>query len=311
MTAALFSQRYFRPLEQKTLVVEIPEPARRKLWSWLIAKNTSFSVQRDPNDRWISNTSVLEEAESELLIEHGWNRLPGVPAVQDDRAYEGLHFFLLHGDAHFVFDTMEMASRFMEPDLREAFRQKANQIFDLHSCPWRISDGEFFKLDGDFIGVRLASTAHDALAANRFVGAADEYAKARQYLGAGEIREAIYYAGHSFESVMKVLTGKPHANADKLLQELSAAGYFDDLPEDVRAGFKDQVLKALPFLRNKLGGHGQGAAVISVPHSYGDLAVQLGAVFHNFLIAKHLERMPPPPVKPTKTNPSLDDEIPF
>jgi hypothetical protein len=36
----LFSQRYLRVLEQKKLVVEIPEPARRKLWSWLTVNNT-------------------------------------------------------------------------------------------------------------------------------------------------------------------------------------------------------------------------------------------------------------------------------
>ncbi len=26
---------------------------------------------------------------------------------------------------------------------------------DLHECAWRIADGEFFKLDADFMGVRL------------------------------------------------------------------------------------------------------------------------------------------------------------
>jgi len=315
MTGALFSQRYFRPLEQGTLIAEIPEPARRKLWSWLTANNAPLGIQRDPNDRWISNSSVLEEIESELVTEHGWDRIPGTPA-QSDNPYDGLRHLVRHGAAAFVFDTMELASRWMDAPLREAFWKKANQIFELHSCPWRISDGEFFKLDSDFVGARLASTAHDALVANRFSGAADEYAKARRYLGAGEIREAIYYASHSFESVMKVLTGIEHANADKLLKELLGKAYFDDLPESVRAGFIDQVLKALPFLRNKLGGHGQGAAVVNIPYSYGDLAVQIAAVFHNFLIAKHLERAPPPPTPPPTSPPKSaapvwDDEAPF
>ncbi|MGH7120856.1 MAG: AbiJ-NTD4 domain-containing protein [Acetobacteraceae bacterium] len=316
MTDALFSQRYFRPLEQKTLTVEIPEAARRKLWSWLIANNASVGVQRDPNDRWISNSSILEETEPELMTEHGWERIPGAP-LGSDHPYAGLRHLVLHGDASCVFDAMELVSRRMENDLREAFRRKANQIFELHSCPWRISDGEFFKLDSDFVGARLASTAHDALTANRFAGAADEYAKARQYLGAGGIREAIYYAGHSFESVMKVLTGAEHANADRLLKELLRKAYFDDLPENARVGFIDQVLKALPFMRNKLGGHGQGAAVVNIPQSYGDLAVQLAAAFHNFLIAKYLERAPPPPAPdppsslPKAAAASWDDDIPF
>jgi hypothetical protein len=178
----------------------------------------------------------------------------------------------------------------------------------LHDCRWRISDGEFFKLDGDFVGARLASTAHDALVANRFAGAADEYAKARQYLGAGATGEAIYFAGHSFESVMKTLAGLEHANADRLLEELNVQGYFDDLPSSVRTGFVDQVLKAPPFLRNKLGGHGQGAEVVVIPPLYGDLAIQLAAAFHNFLISKHLARSPQ---LPSTAVPPEDDEIPF
>ena len=113
-----------------------------------------------------------------------------------------------------------------------------------------MSDGEFFKLDADFVGARLAASAHDALTANQFAGAANEYAEARRYLGTGDVREAIFFAGHSFESVMTVLTKLEHANGDRPIKELGAQGFFDDLPESVRAGSMDQVFKALPFLRN-------------------------------------------------------------
>jgi hypothetical protein len=168
-------------------------------------------------------------------------------------------------------------------------------VFELHECPWRLSDGEFFKVDRDFIGARLAQGAHDTLAANQFAGAADEYAKARLELGSGDAKDAIFYAGKSFESVLKVLTGLDHLNADRLLKEMTSQGYFNDLPESVRAGFADQVMRAFFFLRNKLGGHGQGSDILEVPTVYAELAVQLAAAFHNFLIAKHLKGRPPEP----------------
>ena len=309
----IFSNRYFRALEQKTLAVELPEVARRKLWSWLDAHNMSFAIRRDPNDSWIDNSSLLEETLADLSMEHGWNALPVAPTVQGDPPFSDLRDIFLEGNGAYVFDAIELASSMMEPAQREEFRQKANQIFELHGCPWRLSDGEFFKLDSDFVGARLAMSAHDALAANRFAGAADEYAKARQYLGAGEIRDAINYAGHSFESVMKVLTNIEHANADRLIKGLAGQGFFDDLPEAMRAGFTDQVLKSLPFLRNKLGGHGQGADVLTIPQCYGDLAVQLAAAFHNFLITKHLERIPTgqPSQEIGAAISSPDDDIPF
>ncbi|TGP30189.1 hypothetical protein EN828_28060 [Mesorhizobium sp. M2D.F.Ca.ET.185.01.1.1] len=307
----LFSQRYMRAIDQGRLVVEIPEAARRKLWSWLQANNSPLHLQRDPNDRWISQSSILDEVSSDLLVEHGWDRLP-VLRTPSERPGE-LRLLVQEGAASWVFDTVELAARYMDAAEKEALRQKLNQIFELHDCPWRLSDGEFFKLDGDFIGARLAMTAHDALTANRFEGAGDEFAKARQYLGAGDVREAIFYSGHSFESVMKVLTGLDHANGDKLIKELAQQGFFDDLPEAVRNGFTDQVLKALPFLRNKLGGHGQGAAVVNIPPVYGDLAIQIAAAFHNFLISKHLERSTPPPPEPLREPAAreLTEEIPF
>ena len=305
----LFSQRYFRAIENNMLVVDIATAARRKLWAWLSANNASLRIRRDPNDSWISNSSILEETERELLIEHGWEHLPVSPLSTNAEYHAALRLLVLEGPGPFIFDTIEIAASNMDSGERDALRQKVNQIFELHDCPWRISDGEFFKLDADFIGTKLAATGHDALAANQFAGAANEYAKARQYLGTGDVREAIFFAGHSFESVMKVLTKLEHANGDKLIKELGSQGFFDDLPESVQCGFMDQVLKALPFLRNKLGGHGQGAAVVAIPPVYGDLAVQIAAAFHNFLVAKHLERSPPP----AKSAPpsSLDDEIPF
>jgi hypothetical protein len=309
----LFSQRYHRAIEKAAFAVEIPEAARRKIWAWLSANNASIGVQRDPNDNWISNSSILEETERDLLIEHGWDRLPLNPYPADADYHAAIRLFVLQGQGAFVFDTIEIASSCMDENAKEALRQKVNQVFELHDCPWRISDGEFFKLDADFVGVRLASSAHDALAENHFAGAAEEYAKARQYLGAGDIREAISFAGHSFESVMTVLTKLEHANGDRLIKELAAQGFFDDLPETVRSGFADQVLRALPFLRNKLGGHGQGKDIVSIPPAYGDLAVQIAAAFQNFLIAKHLERSPPQtPAEPLeKTNTPMDDEIPL
>lgn len=42
----------------------------------------------------------------------------------------------------------------------------------------------------------------------------------------------------------------------------------------------DQVLKALPFLRNKLGGHGHDKGIMAISPIHGDIAI----AFQNFLI---------------------------
>lgn len=311
MATVLFSQRYFKALEKNQFQVEIPDAARRKLWAWLNANNSSFYYQPDPNDNWNERTSILEQTAEKLHVEHGWEIPLDERGIRVQDWYrKTLREIVETGDGKYVLDIVELACQEMNGDECEALRQKTNQIFDMHECPWRIVNGEFFKLDADFMGARLAGTAHDALAANGFTGAADEYAKARQYLATDAIKEAIINANNSFESVMKVLTGQSHLNADKLIKALQNQGYLDDLPDSVRSSFGEQVLKALPSLRNRLGGHGQGAEVISVPKIYGELAVQLAAAFHNFLIAKHIERQPPKGPQKEKAD-DLDSTIPF
>ncbi len=314
----IFSQRYHRALNQGTLVVEIPsKSAAQGLGAVERTQQLYRMLQRDPTDKWLDPTTALDEAESELITEHGWEHIPGAPAGNDQHL-PGLRHLVLNGAAAFVFDAVELAYGHMQPEDQEKFKRKINSVFELQDCPWRLCDGEFFKLDADFVGARIAASAHDGLAANRFAGAADEYAKARQELAAGNVKDAILHAGKSFESVMKVMTCVEHGNADQLIKALANQAYFDDLPDSIRIGFSEQVLKTLPFMRNRLAGHGQGAVVIEVPPVYGELAIQLAGAFHNFLLAKHLARQPPPPEKSAAQSartPALveatNSEIPF
>lgn len=286
----LFSQRYRRALDSRLMDVELSPDTRKKIWTRLVAMNPSIRIQRDPNDSWISNSSGLEEAEAGLLVEHGWDKLPISPYPTDEYHHEAMHMLVLDGPAPLIFDTIELFLTWLETAQQITFQSKLNEIFDLGECPWRISDREFFKIDNDFIGLRHAAVAHEALASNGFSGAVEEFTRARRYQAQGDTREAIYLANHSFESLMKAISGQAQMSADRLIRFMSNDGFFDDLPEDIRGGFVEQVLKTLPFLRNKLGGHGQGAEVLVVPLAYGELAIQIAAAFHNFLITKHLER---------------------
>ncbi len=191
----IFSQRYHRALTDNRLQVFIPENVRPKLSTCLADFNASLGIQRDPNDNWITNSSVSEEAIIQLMSEHGWDTISGTNAIENGEHYNAFKHVIRHAEGQAVFDFIELAMAHMERKDREKCRNRINQIFDLHEFPWRIADGEFFKLDADFMGARLAASAHDALAANFFVGAADEYAKARQELGSGDVKDGIFHAG--------------------------------------------------------------------------------------------------------------------
>jgi len=307
----IFSQRYRRALAEQRLAVELTEDVRRKLWAQLERFDRDFYIQRDQSDNWKERTTALKEVGLDLLVEHGWTDLP---AGEHGGPYSDLRSFFLVSDGPIIFDICEMMFGYLDQSDEHGLRVKINDIMDVHVCPWRCADREFFKLDSDFVGARLVDSAHDALAKNGFAGAAHEFAHARMDLATGDTKDAIFYATKSFESTLKVLTGLSHANADRMIKAFVANGHIDDLPEEVRASFGEQVLKTLPALRNKLAGHGQGANVVEVAHAYAELAIQLAAAFQNFLIAKHLERSPTEPAPPATVDWTSDpaiDEVPF
>jgi hypothetical protein len=71
---------------------------------------------------------------------------------------------------------------------------------------------------------------------------------------------------------------------------LQAAGWLDGLPEELRGGFVSQVMLALPWMRNHLGGHGQGRDEKPLPEPYARLALGLAAVFDEFVVGLAIER---------------------
>lgn len=309
----IFSHRYRQALKTETISVDLDSEVRSKLATWATRFNDSVYVQRDPNDRWVDNSCAAAEVVDVLLAEYGWSDIPGM--TRDQYPSDRMQGLMLMFDPAWVFDVLELVWKELEPKRAEAFRLKVNEILEVHEVPWRLQDAEFFKLDTDFVGARLSVAAHDALVQHGFGGAADEYSRAKQDLASSEVKDAIFNACKSYESVLKVLTGGQQLNADKLCQKVLEMGFLDDLPEEVRVGFTKTVMMCTPFLRNKLGGHGQGADVVSVPPVYGELAIQLTAALHNFLMAKYLERSPPsqPEHEPEKQKSKEleDDEIPF
>jgi hypothetical protein len=165
----------------------------------------------------------------------------------------------------------------------------------------------------------------------KFSGAEQEMANAQNALVDGDGRAVVHNAGKAFESVMKAALDKDHLSAQQLTDALLEEGFFDDLPEGQRGGFAKQVVGALPWLRNRLGGHGQGREAQPVGEPYARLAFGLAAVFNEFIATLARERdsslvqeegseeevLLSPPPQPVTEQPSLlsgaagDDDIPF
>lgn len=97
-------------------------------------------------------------------------------------------------------------------------------------------------------------------------------------------------------------------NASVLIREFADSGFLDDLPESYRRSFAETVLNGLPYLRNRLAGHGQGEDIIAVGKPYAQLALHLAGALILFVVEKYLESKP----SGCQTlEPLADDEVPF
>ena len=200
--------------------------------------------QKTDETGWNSNTSVLSEVFDTLKRLYGREPLlPKGTTHSGETEYEAeVRWLATEADPVELFDAIEQQWHELAPESARAFQQAINEAFEDESCPWRLSDGCFFKVDSEFLEQHVIAKAHELIGTEGFRGAQDEFLEARSELTGGEPEDAIHKACKSFESVLKVVTGVDEANANVLVRKLSTSGHLADLPEKARNAIVEQVL---------------------------------------------------------------------
>ena len=188
------------------------------------------------------------------------------------------------------------------------FQRELNEILRDEGFPWRFSDGCAFLLDSNFLQQEVVRPALEIMVNEPFAGAKDEFTEALKDLTAGDTKGAIHNSCKSLESALKATLGLETGTASTLLRAFCEQGYLDDLPDSVQSGVVESVLMSLPFLRNKLGGHGQGESVVEAPKDCAQLAVNIAAAFNRFVIGRYLVRHPG---RESEVSDSDEFDIPF
>lgn len=291
----------------------LSERTRARIHRLLQNHNSSFRIQPDPGDSWTVDTDCVSEVASSLLDVYGLETLPGNESGPDHGCS---HFqtFLRWADGEYVLDTLELFLGCVHEE--PAFVSALNELLIEEDSSWRMLGQEMVVLDGVFVHEQVVARAYEMSKANGFEGAAHEMQLAQNDLIDHDDRGAIHNAGSSFESVVKALVGKESGNIRMLLLDLKEQGYFADVPDEHVDGFVENVLQALPWLRNRFGGHGQGRFKRALPPPYARLAVSLAASLNQFLIELELERTGrqpegPPPADFVFTPFGADEDIPF
>jgi len=311
---SLFSVRHRRSLADGQLDVTVDGRLRRRIVRLLRRFNESWHYQPDPGDNWTERTDALSELVGDLLDVYGgeklWIKKGNVTTVANAETW------ILEGPDEGVLDSVEQYLTYVSEERRLEIAAEINRIFSEEDSVWRLLDQQFVKLDSIFVHQQVIARAHERLGAVRWEGAAEELLAAEHDLTDCAGRRAVHHAGNSTESAMKAALGRDDGSALVLARNMAELGWFDDLAESMRAGFVDNVLGALPWMRNRLGGHGQGPQPKPVPDPYARLAVGLSAVINEFIVALALARDPSIAARTDAPNPpvsasSADDDIPF
>ena len=308
---SVFSRRHRRALADGKLVVELDERTRTRIWRFLQRNNASQHIQYDPNDQWTTETDTLSEVFDALKDVWGVKPLPGTSAKDGNLAE-----FVSNGPGEGVLDTLELFMPWMSEPERRAVRATLNELLAEQDTPWRMLEAEMVLLDSVFVHEQVVATAREMAGHHGYEGAADEMRRAQHDLHDDDPRGTIHNAGSSFESTAKAVLGVNHGTAKQLITKLKEEGYFDGLPDEYIDGFASNVLESVPWMRNRLGGHGQGRAAFEPPKTYAKLALHLAAALNQFLIELKLERDGQQPPEEMSTGDfatvyGSDDDIPF
>jgi AbiJ N-terminal domain 4 len=221
-----FSLRHKKGLAKDRVKVSLDRRVRSRLWSTAAKFDESYYYHPNPNDNWTEITTLLDDTQSEFMRVVGVDELAVV--IDDALAKADLETFFKTGNPVHVLDILEVFFSRVR-DFGTEGRERAwdlqteiNGAMSDFEQPWRLSDGEFFKIDSEFLEREIIQNAEDKLRQQGFAGALDEFREARDDHTDGEYRDTISKSANSVESTLKVVTGST-GDLSKLPNRFSSA----------------------------------------------------------------------------------------
>jgi hypothetical protein len=282
-----FSIRHQEVIYNKKLKVSFPKRLNKRIWMILERLDFEWVEYTETGANYYVNTlsKTIE------LIKEVYGKSNLIPNVEENKTE--LQQFIETTYPSKVLDVVEIYYYVMNQadidlfDKKEKVTKTVNKAFEDERISWRLSEGKFYQIDYDFFIRDVTEKTYSILKEKGFEGACDEYTQAKKDFKEHNYKSSILNSCKSMESILKTILDIDEGNASYLLSKLKDSRFIEDLAEEYRGGFTSQVLMAVPFLRNKLGGHGQGNDRISVSVEYAELALNLSSSIILFLLQKH------------------------
>lgn len=168
-----------------------------------------------------------------------------------------------------------------------------NERFQLHGIGYQFESGELIRVDSQYLHAEAVKPTLAILRDNAFKGANEEFLKAHEHYRHGRHKECLVDALKAFESTMMTICSlrgwntQPTDTAKTLISICMTNGLFPSYFDNQFTSIRILLESGVPTVRNKNGGHGQGADPIEVPEYLARYALNLTATTILLMVEAH------------------------
>lgn len=249
-----FSIRHQKVIEQDKLQLLFNSQHRTKINYLLQDYNEIFREVSETN--WHSSESSFEKVYRDLVRAYGYSVLK-IHINDDFVEVKDLQDFILGTKPEFILDSVEFFYDYIiEEDKKRKFITNLNQLLKIDGKLIRFVEGEFFRLDSEFIESEILFNTEKLLKNESFNKAYEDFIDARKRLSTGDYTGCIISANNSLESYLKKLLNKKNDNQGSLKKALIKS----KLVPDYFNGFLDYfegLMQSIFTIANKSSRHGQ------------------------------------------------------
>ena len=171
--------------------------------------------------------------------------------------------------------------------------EELNRRFMQHGVGYAFvigEDAQIIRRDSEHLHSQVVIPALMLLSEQSFDGANEEYRKAHQHYKDGNQKECLNECLKAFESTLKTICTRRkwrHQQTDTAKTLIDVVLQNNLLPQFMQShlgAVRSALESAIPTVRNKLGGHGQGQQTIKVPDYYAEYLLHETAATIVFLV---------------------------
>jgi hypothetical protein len=208
-----------------------------------------------------------------------------------------INYFLQLKNDDKVLDVVELAFRVLQTTINNykfqqySFSQispsdaidELNQRFKQHGIGYQFESEIIIRIDTQLIHNEIIKPALQLLGSKAYKGANEEFLKAHEHYKHDRYQECLVDALKALESVIKSICnskGWAYQTTDstkKLLDIIFEKGLLPAFMQSEFSALRGLLEGGTSVVRNKLGGHGQGAELINVPGYWASYALNTAA----------------------------------